>query len=73
VSAVGASSPDSVWLTLKDGSRVLWGSPADTADKVVVLSRLRVVAHQTGVQANSRVYDVSAPDAPAVSTTAATP
>jgi cell division protein FtsQ len=73
VSAVGASSPDSVWLTLRDGSRVLWGSPADTADKVVVLSRLRVVAQQAGIRAKGRVYDVSAPDAPAVSTTTATP
>jgi cell division protein FtsQ len=72
VSAVGAASPDSVWLTLKDGSRVLWGSTADTADKVVVLSRLRVVAQQAGTQAKGRVYDVSAPDAPAVSTTTAT-
>jgi cell division protein FtsQ len=67
VAAVGAVSPDSVWLTLLDGSRVLWGSSADTPDKAVVLSRLRVAAQQSGARVKGRQYDVSAPDAPAVS------
>lgn len=68
VGAVGAGSPDSVWLNLRDGSRVFWGSSADTSHKAVVLSRLRVAAAQSGTRAKSVRYDVSAPDAPAVST-----
>jgi cell division protein FtsQ len=67
VSAIGAGSPDSVWLTLVDGSRVLWGSSADTPNKAVVLSRLRVAAQLAGARGRGRQYDVSAPDAPAVS------
>jgi cell division protein FtsQ len=66
VSAIGASSPDSVWLTLLDGSRVLWGASADTPKKAVVLSRLRVAAQLAGTRPKGRQYDVSAPDAPAV-------
>lgn len=66
VSAIGASSPDSVWLTLLDGSRVLWGSSAQTPHKAVVLSRLRVAAQAAGTRAKGRQYDVSAPHAPAV-------
>jgi cell division protein FtsQ len=67
VSAVGAGSPDSVWLNLRDGSRVLWGSSADTPRKAVVLSRLRATTSQSGTRAKGHRYDVSAPDAPAVS------
>ena len=67
VIAIGADSPDSVWLTLIDGSRVLWGSSADTPGKAVVLSRLRVAAQLAGARGRGRQYDVSAPDAPAVS------
>ncbi|HET9656344.1 MAG TPA: FtsQ-type POTRA domain-containing protein [Kineosporiaceae bacterium] len=62
VTAIGADSPDGVWLALADGSRVLWGSAAGSADKVVVLARLRAAA-----DGRARRFDVSAPQAPAVS------
>lgn len=67
ISAIGAAGPDSVWLTLLDGSRVQWGSAADTSRKAEVLARLRVAAQLAGTRAKGREYDVSAPDAPAVS------
>jgi cell division protein FtsQ len=67
VGAIGAASPDSVWLTLLDGARVQWGSAADTPGKAKVLARLRVAAELAGTRARGSRYDVSAPGAPAVS------
>jgi cell division protein FtsQ len=65
VKAIGADSPDGVWLSLADGSRVRWGSAGRSADKVTVLARLQATT-RGAAGARSRLYDVSAPDAPAV-------
>lgn len=59
VTTIGANSAYSVWFVLRDRSRVEWGSPERAQYKADVLKALR--AHK------ARVYDVSAPDAPAVS------
>ncbi len=56
VQRLSASSMDSITLTLRDGREVRWGSAAETAQKVEVLS---VLLHQPG-----RVYDVSVPAQP---------
>lgn len=63
VRAIGAATPDGVWLELTDGSRVRWGAAVDTGRKAVVLARLRTVP---GADGGGTRYDVSAPDAPAV-------
>ncbi len=60
VVAVGATSRDGVWLALRDGTRVAWGSPDRPEDKAAALAALRAAA------AHAAGYDVSAPDAPAL-------
>ncbi|MEU9126807.1 FtsQ-type POTRA domain-containing protein [Kitasatospora sp. NPDC048540] len=57
--AVQVHSWDDIRLQLRDGVTVRWGSPERTARKAVVLTAL------LGRKASN--YDVSAPDAPAVS------
>jgi cell division protein FtsQ len=61
LAAIGADSPDGIWLELKDGARVEWGSSADTPRKGRVLLAL--------LKQKARFYDVQAPDAPAIRTT----
>ena len=65
---LGATSADHVWLRLTDGSRVVWGDRSETRRKAEVLGGLRK-AHRTPARSSGRswVYDVSAPNAPAVS------
>jgi cell division protein FtsQ len=58
VKAIGADSPDGIWLTLKGGAKVEWGSSADSAQKARVLTAL---LPQKAVD-----YDVRSPDTPAV-------
>ncbi len=60
VVAVGATSRDGVWLALRDGARVLWGSPERAEDKAAALAALRAAAP------HAARYDVGAPDAPAL-------
>jgi cell division protein FtsQ len=55
---IGATSPDRVWMDLRDGSRVEWGSADDTPRKAQVLAALRAQG--------ATLYDVSSPDTPAV-------
>jgi cell division protein FtsQ len=61
VRRISASSEDAVTLTLTDGSTVLWGSAQDSAGKVTALLAVhpKPVSHRITI-------DVSAPDAPAV-------
>lgn len=67
VRSAGATSADSVWLTLADGSRVLWGSSDAGAAKVDALTALRRSRGTAGLPRRAVVvYDVSAPGAPAV-------
>lgn len=56
ISAAGAGTPDTVWLTLGDDVRVEWGSVDHLALKTRVLEVLR--------QRPADVYDVSAPTMP---------
>jgi hypothetical protein len=60
VTTYGATSTDGVWLALRDGARVLWGSAERTEDKVAALAALRAASP------HAARYDVSAPEAPAV-------
>ena len=60
VTSFGATSVDGVWLALRDGARVEWGSAARPEDKVAALAGLRAAAP------HAARYDVSAPDAPAL-------
>jgi cell division protein FtsQ len=59
VHQIGADGPESVWLVLNDRSRVQWGGAERTPLKAQVLQALR--------RQRAARYDVSAPDAPAVS------
>jgi hypothetical protein len=61
VTEVGATSGNDVWLVLRGGARVAWGSAERGAAKAQVLAELR-----EAVPAAAR-YDVSTPDAPAAS------
>lgn len=58
VRALGAQTPDRVWLDLTKGRRVEWGSAERSADKARVLQVL--------LARPAAVYDVRAPDAPAL-------
>lgn len=58
VAEVVAASADDVTLVLRDGTRIVWGSAADSDRKAEVL---RALLRRAGT-----VYDVSAPDAPAI-------
>lgn len=60
VTAVSASTPDDVTLTLgKSGSKVVWGSDEDSGRKGIVLQAL-MKRYPTST---SHTYDVSSPDA----------
>ncbi|KQS08217.1 hypothetical protein ASG04_13975 [Curtobacterium sp. Leaf183] len=61
VSGVAASTADDVTLTMKDGSRVVWGSPDDSDAKAALLDAL-VKDHATRDPGTAVEYDVSAPD-----------
>ncbi len=64
---LGAGTVDSVWFTLADGSRVLWGSADDPQTKVAALRALLAAPPPAGARAGHRPeYDVSAPQDPAV-------
>lgn len=56
VAGTEALTHDSVTLTLRSGSTVVWGSPEDSTRKAEVLAVL--------LQSPAEVYDVSAPDTP---------
>lgn len=61
VSGVSASTADDVTLTMKDGSKVVWGSPDDSDAKAALLDAL--VKDHAGRDPGTAVeYDVSAPD-----------
>lgn len=62
VSTVGADTPDGVWLTLDDGTRVVWGDASEPDHKAQVVQA--VLTTQKG--GRGVVVDVSSPDAPAV-------
>jgi cell division protein FtsQ len=63
---LGADSAHRVWLTLRDGSHVEWGSDADSELKSEVLLSLRKIKKQRTASAGGWVFDVSAPRTPAV-------
>jgi cell division protein FtsQ len=58
VKAIGADSPDGIWLTLKGGAKVEWGNSSDSAQKARVLTAL--------LPQHAVDYDVSTADTPAV-------
>jgi len=60
VTAVSASTPDDVTLTLgASGSKVVWGSADRSAEKAVVLDRLM----QKSPPDKAKEYDVTSPEA----------
>jgi cell division septal protein FtsQ len=61
VAGIAASTTDDVTLTMGDGSRVVWGSPDDSADKAALLDAL-VKDHAARSPDTKVEYDVSAPD-----------
>ncbi|MBF4581888.1 FtsQ-type POTRA domain-containing protein [Curtobacterium sp. VKM Ac-2865] len=61
VSGVAASTSDDVTLTMKDGSRVVWGSPDESTAKAALLDAL-VKDHAARAPDTAVEYDVSAPD-----------
>jgi hypothetical protein len=60
---IGATSPDGVWLRLRDGTRVEWGSPGEAEAKAQALAALR----RTVPAGRRATVDVSAATAAAVS------
>jgi cell division protein FtsQ len=65
LTSIGAGSLDDIWFTLDGTGRVVWGSKDDEQRKVV---SLRALLGAEPTRASSRtVYDVSSPEAPAVS------
>lgn len=60
VRTISATSPDDVQMELRGGATVVWGSSAEAALKVRVLDVLRSAKASKG----SKVFDVSAPNAP---------
>ncbi|WP_222122035.1 FtsQ-type POTRA domain-containing protein [Curtobacterium sp. 9128] len=61
VAGISATTADDVTLTMKDGSRVVWGSPDDSDAKAALLDAL-VKDHATRDPGTAVEYDVSAPD-----------
>lgn len=60
IRSVSATTPDAVSMELRDGAAVLWGSQADADLKVRVFEVLRTAK----ATKDSKVFDVSAPNAP---------
>ena len=58
VQSIGARSADGIWLEMKGGARVEWGSADATPRKAEVLQAL--------LRQKAEVYDVRSPDTPAV-------
>jgi cell division protein FtsQ len=58
---VTASTADDVTLTMRDGSKVVWGSP-DASDRKAALLAALVKDHDTRAPGTKVEYDVSAPD-----------
>ncbi len=59
---IGATSPDGVWFSVRNGAKVTWGDATRTEEKLAALTAA-VAASPTAA-----TYDVSAPSAPAVAT-----
>ena len=59
VAAMGATSPDAVWLRLRDGTRVTWGSDEAPQAKAAALATLRGTVRRA-----TRRWSTSAPRAP---------
>ena len=57
---ITAATSNSVELTLRDGTTVVWGGAEDSARKTQVFTALRTATAGQGVS----VYDVSSPEAP---------
>lgn len=62
VASIAATSADAVTLTLRDGTRVLWGGAEDSARKVQVLLALLQATGDREIQE----ADVSSPEAPVI-------
>jgi cell division protein FtsQ len=65
LTGVGAGSIDAVWFTLDGKGKVVWGSSDRSDRKAVALRALLQVA--PGTSGGRAVFDVSSPDAPAMS------
>jgi cell division protein FtsQ len=63
VAQIGATSPEGVWLRLRDRTRVAWGAAEDAARKAAAVTGLR----RTVPAGRDATIDVSAAGAPAVS------
>ncbi len=59
LATIGAQTPGSVTFTLTTGKTVIWGDTDDSAKKAAVLAAL--------LTQRGKVYDVSAPDLPTIS------
>ncbi len=59
---IGATSPDGVWFSVRNGAKVTWGDATRSEEKLAALTAA-VAASPTAA-----TYDVSAPSAPAVAT-----
>ena len=60
IAAIGASSPDGIWLKLRSGATVQWGDATASGFKSQVLAAL--------LRQHAKAYDVRAPQNPAVRT-----
>ena len=58
IASTNAENPNSVWLAMTNGRKVLWGNTDNSTEKSAVLKVLRRMAAST--------YDVSAPEVPVV-------
>lgn len=65
LTSIGAGSLDDIWFTIEGTGRVVWGSKEDGQRKVVALRAL--LAADPSRAGSRTVYDVSSPEAPAVS------
>jgi cell division protein FtsQ len=58
VTAIGATSPDGIWLQLRTGAKVQWGDSTQSGLKAQVLAAL--------LRQHAKAYDLRAPGNPAV-------
>jgi cell division protein FtsQ len=58
IASTNADNPNSVWLAMTNGRKVLWGNTDNSTEKSAVLRVLRRMAAST--------YDVSTPEVPVV-------